>query len=322
MIRCSLGTAKVLGLKSVRIDALPTTAYFMIGKRCKYNCSFCAQARESEARADMLSRISWPEFNGENVMTSLASDGVQKDLQRICFQVVQDQAALEETKKWVKKVKIHCDTPICVSAGPKTLDEITELLSLGIDHVSIALDAATPDIFARIKDGSWEKRYSLLCSAAEKYPGHIATHLIAGLGESEEDMVLRFQDMTDRGITIALFAFTPVRGTAMEHVTAPDISTYRHLQAALYLIRTGKARADQFVFRQGQLVDFGIPFTELHDHLKNGEVYRTSGCQGCNRPYYNETPGRELYNFPKALSPKEVEKAWEQTIIGINRSST
>lgn len=173
-----------------------------------------------------------------------------------------------------------------------------------------------------MKDGSWEKRYSLLCSAAEKYPGQMATHLIAGLGESEQDMVLRFQDMADRGITLALFAFTPVRGTAMEHVTAPYIPIYRHLQVAHYLIRTGKARADQFIFRQGKLVDFGMSLTELHDNLENGEAYRTSGCQGCNRPYYNETPGQELYNFPQPLTPEEAEKAWEQTIIGIDWNIT
>ena len=34
MIRCSIGTAKVLGLKKLKVDALPTTAYLMVGERC------------------------------------------------------------------------------------------------------------------------------------------------------------------------------------------------------------------------------------------------------------------------------------------------
>lgn len=105
MIRCSIGTAKVLGLKKVRVDALPTTAYLMVGERCRFNCAFCAQARESSSRTDLLSRISWPQFQGESFLQGLVDPDAQTVLQRICFQVVQDKAALEDTKEWVKAVR-------------------------------------------------------------------------------------------------------------------------------------------------------------------------------------------------------------------------
>src|ERR1700687_2547165 len=105
MIRCSIGTAKVLGWKKLKVDALPTTAYLMVGERCQFNCAFCAQARESNARADLLSRISWPQFHGESFLQGLAQRDAKAVLQRICFQVVQDKVALEDTKEWVKAVK-------------------------------------------------------------------------------------------------------------------------------------------------------------------------------------------------------------------------
>lgn len=308
-IRCSLGTANVLGLKKIKADALPTTAYLMVGERCRFDCAFCAQARKSSARADLLSRVSWPKFEGEEVLEGLAFPEAQTVLQRICFQVVQDEVALEETKEWVKRVKTKSNLPVCVSAGPRTLEEVKELLDLGVDHISIALDAATPEIYAQTKDGSWVQRFRLLSEAAEKFPGKMATHLIVGLGELEEEMVRCIQTLYDRGITVALFAFTSVKGTRMEGTKPPEISHYRRIQVAHDLIRQGLGRVDEFDFQNGQVIDFNLSVDELQQ-TRGGEPFQTSGCTGCNRPYYNEIPGRELYNYPRPLTPHEVEAAW------------
>jgi len=336
MIRCSIGTAKVLGLKSIKVDALPTTAYLMAGEKCRFNCAFCAQARESSARADLLSRVSWPLFSREQVakrIEDLAGGGKEfpvggepaesdgTELQRICFQVVQDQEALKSVKTWVQELNQRTRLPICVSAGPQNLEEIAELLALGVDHVSIALDAATPAVFAQVKDGSWQQRYRLLMSGAARFPGHLATHLIVGLGETEEEMIRLLQELHDHGITVALFAFTPVRGTRLEQALPPPMPHYRRVQAAHFLIRNSLARVEQFSFArgkqreghpEGKLIDFGMPREELRPLLADGEAFRTSGCSGCNRPYYNETPGEELYNYPRPLTPAESETAWQR----------
>ncbi|KLU60486.1 biotin synthase [Peptococcaceae bacterium CEB3] len=377
MIRCSLGTAQVLGLKKVKVDALPTTAYLMIGEHCRFNCAFCAQARDSSARADLLSRVSWPAYEDAEVLGALDSraeradqDGTREGakvpgvfgvplslqgsgentgasavsgaagaplslqgsgentrasavsgvagsplssvLRRVCFQVVQDREALAEAKKWLGEVRKHSALPICVSAGPSSSEEVGELLRLGADHVSIALDAATAEVFARVKDGSWSARYELLRAAAQRYPGRIATHLIVGLGESEEDMVRRLAEMYQLGVTVALFAFTPVRGTRLESAGPPDIGQYRRVQAANYLLREHLADIAGFRFVGGRIEDFGMTRAELKDYLAGGEAFRTSGCEGCNRPYYNEVPGRELYNYPCPLTEAEKEGAWER----------
>ncbi|WP_407307492.1 radical SAM protein [Desulfosporosinus sp. SB140] len=311
MIRCSLGTAKVLGLKKVKVDALPTTAYLMVGERCRFNCAFCAQARESGARADLLSRVSWPNFSKDEFLQSLTASKAYNGLQRICFQVVQDRAALEEVKSLVKTVQNESQLPICVSAGPRTLEEVKELLELGVDHVSIALDAATPGVYARSKDGSWKERMDLLCKSAEMFPGHMATHLIVGLGESEEEMVHCLQILYDRGVTVALFAFTPVKGTRMEKVAQPEMTHYRRVQVAHDLIRNRLARFEDFRFENGQLISYGISASVL-EQQRGGVPFQTSGCTGCNRPYYNETPGEDLYNYPTPLSQEEIKKAWAQ----------
>ncbi|HZK56363.1 MAG TPA: radical SAM protein, partial [Desulfosporosinus sp.] len=84
---------------------------------------------------------------------------------------------------------------------------------------------------------------------------------------------------------------------------------YRRIQVAHDVIRTGLLGADNFRFRNGELTDFGISVEELQER-RGGEPFQTSGCSGCNRPYYNETPGEELYNYPKPLTVEEIEGAW------------
>ncbi|AFM42610.1 biotin synthase-related enzyme [Desulfosporosinus acidiphilus SJ4] len=316
MIRCSLGTAKVLGLKKVKVDVLPTTAYLMVGERCRFNCAFCAQARESGARADLLSRVSWPDYSKEVLLKGLHTSNTNNALQRICFQVVQDKEALAETKSLVKTVQSVTQLPICVSAGPRSIEEVKELLNLGVDHVSIALDAATPEIYARSKDGSWEERLNLLSESAEMFPGRMATHLIVGLGEREEDMIHCLQTLYDRGVTVALFAFTPVRGTRMEGISQPEISHYRRIQVAHDLIRNQLGRCEEFTFKQGRLMSYGTSVLEL-EGKRGGIPFQTSGCTGCNRPYYNEIPGEELYNYPRSLTQGEIERAWTQVREGL-----
>ena len=321
VIRCSIGTAKVLGLKNIKSDTLPTTAYLMVGEHCKFNCAFCAQARESGARTDMLSRVVWPEFRTNEVIQGLQTPEAQKVMRRVCLQVVQEGKALDETKSLVTIIKKERpNLPICVSAGPRSLEEIEELLRQGVDRVSLALDAATPEVFALSKDGSWESRYELLVEAACQFPGHIGTHLIVGLGESEEDMVKMIQDMYDRGITAALFAFTPVKGTRMGNSPKPALNHYRRIQAAHYLIRKNYARSEEFKFRDGKLTGFPLPLEKLRDCLAQGEAFQTSGCPGCNRPYYNESPGEELYNYPRPLTQEEVERSWQEVISGLEQT--
>jgi len=318
MIRCSVGTAKVLGLKNLKMDALPTTAYLMVGEHCKFNCTFCTQARESGASSNMLSRVVWPRFHINEVIQGLYTSEAQDIMRRICFQVVQDHKALEETKLLVKNMKNeHPHLPICVSAGPRSLEEIEDLLEQGVDRVSLALDAATPEVYAQTKDGSWKSRYELLVGAAYKFPGRIGTHLIIGLGESEEEMIKTIQDMVDHEISVALFAFTPVKGTRMENWPRPDLKQYRRIQAAHYLIRNKYARAEDFKFHEGQINSFALPQAQLWQYLSSGEAFQTSGCPGCNRPYYNDSPGEELYNYPRHLMPEEIKRCWEEVISGL-----
>ncbi len=316
MIKCSAGTAKVLGLKELKSDALPTTAYLMTGERCSNDCSFCPQAKYSGARADLLSRVTWPEYAREAVLDGVARAFEANSIKRSCFQVTNSKHALQETKVFLQDLQSKSPVPICVSCSVGTVQAVSELINQGADHVSIALDAACERIFVENKAGSWSQKYRLLQESAKEFPGRIATHLIVGLGETEEEMLRTVQEMVDLGVTIALFALTPIKGTRLEHGKPPAIDQYRRIQAARYLIQKGLDRFEKMCFEGGKLVRLGLSEEEWVNALADGEAFRTSGCPDCNRPYYNEKPGGLIYNYPKPLTLEQREQALRELNLG------
>ena len=317
--RVSSGTAAVLGLRALRMDAAPTTAYLMLGERCQRNCAFCAQARTSSAHQAALSRVIWPQFAAQQTAAAIAEAYAHGDIQRACFQVTSCAGHLAQTREAVACLASQADVPICVSVLAHTVQEVGELLEAGAQRVTLALDAATPEIYALTKHGDWERAVELLEACARAYPRHIGTHLIVGLGESEHDMALTIQRLTDLGITIGLFAFTPVAGTEYATRPAPPIDQYRRIQAMLWLCVHGHVHTDQMAFdAQGRIVDYGLPRSRLCALLQDGEAFRTPGCPGCNRPYYTERPGGTMYNYPRPLTPQEATQALS-LVLGDNR---
>ena len=65
----------------------------------------------------------------------------------------------------------------------------------------------------------------------------------------------------------------------------------------------------------GCLIGFGISERQLQEVIETGEPFVTSGCPGCNRPYYNEKPGGPIYNYPRQPLPDEIAELERQ--IGI-----
>jgi biotin synthase len=144
----------------------------------------------------------------------------------------------------------------------------------------------------------------------------ITTHLIVGLGESEKEMVEMIQKCVDMGVLPALFAFTPVAGTALENLKQPPIQQYRRIQLARHLIFHGNARAENMSFDEnGRITGFGVDKQTLKQVVGSGEPFGTSGCPDCNRPYYNEKPSGPIYNYPRPLSEKEIAKIFEELAL-------
>lgn len=312
-INVSIGTAAVLGLANVAMDTAPTTAYLMLGGRCAMDCGFCAQARSSQASALKLSRITWPEFDQAQTLMLLAQAVKRGDIRRCCLQVTVAEGYFQRTLEVIRAVRAICNVPVDAAILPRNMAQVEELLVAGIDHVGFGLDAACERVFQRVKGGHWVRSLSLIEETARRFPGHGAVHLIVGLGETEQEMAEMIQRMHDLGLIIGLFAFTPVRGTRMEGIAPPSLSTYRRLQVARYLIANNLARIEKFTFSPaGRLLSFNLP--HLPEILANGLAFQTSGCPDCNRPFYNERPGGPMYNYPQPLTAQQTKAAIEDVI--------
>jgi biotin synthase-related radical SAM superfamily protein len=310
-ISVSIGTAAVLGLAGIPMAVAPTTAYLMLGGRCLMNCAFCAQARDSRAGALSLSRVTWPEYELDMVVDRLADAAARGLVQRACLQVTVTADAFDGALQVLRAVKATCSLPFDIAILPNNLEQVSQLLAAGADHIGFGLDAACERVFRQVKGGLWVRSLRLIEETASAFPARIALHLIVGLGETEREMVERVQWAHDRGIAVGLFAFTPVRGTHLGDLPPPDMAVYRRMQAARWLIVHDAARAEEMAFSTaGQLVTLGrrVP--------KDGRAFETSGCPDCNRPYYNEQPGGPLYNYPRPLTSEEAERAIEEMEIG------
>ncbi len=339
-VNVSIGTAAVLGLADVRMDAAPTTAYLMLGGRCRMACAFCAQACTSSARAINLSRITWPPFYEREVLGHLSEAAARGDFRRLCLQVTVGQGYFRRTLELVEAVRGVCDLPVDAAILPRNVNQVETLLGAGVEHIGFGLDAACERVFRRVKRarpepspeplgfardklrrresrrGDWERNLKLVEEAAHRFPGHVAVHLIVGLGETEWEMAEMIQRMHDLGVLVGLFAFTPVRGTAMQDHPPPPLDTYRRMQVARHLISHDLTALEDFTFSaEGRLVSFGRP--DLEKTLANGVAFQTSGCPDCNRPFYNERPGGPMYNYPRPLTPAEALRAVaELAVVG------
>ena len=164
-IRVSIGTASCLGLNDMKLDAIPTTAYLMLfhqGK-CIANCAFCSQARESTSKSDRLSRIQWPKFDLLNVLAQFKNLKTSLPFKRICIQVINYPNFFYDLLYIVQEVRKITSLPISISCQPLKKDQIIKLYNLGVDRMGVPFDAATPDLFYKIKGKGnkspykWEK---------------------------------------------------------------------------------------------------------------------------------------------------------------------
>jgi len=316
--KISAGTAGVLGVNKVRSLVAPTTAYVMLGEKCCNNCQFCAQARDSQANNNLLSRITWQALQVQLAASGIADAYKTGKLRRACLQVVNSTDGFSAAVQAVGRLQTHSSIPVCVSSHIESVEQARCLIDAGAERICIALDAATPDIYTAVKDGDWQAKRELLRECSRAFPGRITTHLIVGLGETEEEMVDTLAALISDGITVGLFAFTPIRGTAMAERQPPPIGQYRRIQVACHLLKNDFDRA-VIQCAQGKIVGFSVPC--LSAGLTGGKAFETSGCPDCNRPFYNERPGGVMYNYPRKLTAEEFRRAVDECQLteGIER---
>ncbi|MHA1689913.1 MAG: radical SAM protein, partial [Promethearchaeota archaeon] len=289
-IRVSTGTAALLGLNLRKFKILPSTCYFMTyhESRCSANCGFCPQAREAKASLDKLSRIIWPVFSFDEVLNKMKKSRASSKIKRICLQVINYKNFLADVYEIIYNLKKITKIPISVALPPVSINALNELENLGVDRVGIALDCATPELFDKIKGKSakapysWENHMIMLKEALKIFPNRVSTHLIVGMGETEQDIITQIFQLKKMQVLVSLFAFTPIKGTQLENLEQPSLVTFRKIQLARYLIFNDNKTINDFIFNsKGKLIKIKINKEQLKEITDEGNAFLTTGCPGC-----------------------------------------
>ena len=297
MVRASIGTLAVLELRHIRMAAVPTTAYLMMSGRCTGDCAYCGQGRAVVGDHSHLARISWPEIGEDQLIEALvAHPGA---FQRVCFQTTASRGVLRQLLALVPKVHEASGVPISVSYRVTTFEEADRLFAAGVQRIGVAIDCCSERLYPKLRGGSLAASMSLVMGLAGRYPGRISTHLIVGLGEDEMEAAEVMLELHRAGVLVSLFAFTPVRGTAMEHDAPPALVSYRKLQLLLGLLDWQEEEPFNVGYDSRKSIHgFGLSEEAIRSFLLRHFVFVTHGCPGCNRPFYTEAPGGTMFNFP------------------------
>ena len=288
-MRLSYGSARFLGLIKSGPKLKMKTLYTMFGERCNFDCAYCAQAKTSFAPESMLSRVIWPKFGMGEIVNSVERS---HEVKRICLQVVSSSSAKQEAFEFLSRVR-NFGIPISASVRIFSLKEANEWFERGVERLGVATDVVSEKKYSQYRGGDFQKHMSLLGVLATEFPHKITTHAIVGLDESEKEMVEFIDRMHKLGISVGLFAFTPIKGTKLEKHSRPDLDSYRRIQVARYVLENGLTNLEDFSFSErGEITSYGIDVKRIP-----ASAFLTSGCPNCTRPYYNEDPNRESYNF-------------------------
>lgn len=302
---------------------------------CRANCAYCGLARHREAERDYADRnfirVDWPAVPMEKIVEIVARQGTKSPFHRMCISMITHPSSDADTvavlKAWTARID-PSHIPVSILSNPTTMQkaDVAKLKDLGAEIFTVALDAATPDIFERTRGKAvnsphrWNKYWEILDDARDIFgSGKFGVHLIAGMGETEEDMLNVVQKVFDMGGHSHMFSFFPEQGSLMDHLPATPRGQWRRVQLGRYLIDYRGVRVDHMRFENGVVTDFGLPQAELDAVIDAGIAFRTSGCPGkfaddisaCDRPY-GDSPPSDIASFPFQPNKRDIAKVRTQ----------
>ncbi|MBV1701845.1 MAG: radical SAM protein [Hyphomicrobiales bacterium] len=311
---------------------------------CRANCAYCGLARHREADRDYADRnfirVDWPAVPMAQIIDIVAKDGAKSPFHRMCISMITHPRSDDDTfsvlKAWTDKIDPKA-IPVSILSNPTTMQraDVARLKDMGADIFTVALDAATPEIFDATRGKgvnsphSWRKYWEILEDARDIFgPQKFGAHIIVGMGETEYDSLSLIQRIVDMGGHSHMFCFFPEKGSLMDHLPATPRDQWRRVQLGRYLIDYAGGRVEQMRFdEQGRVIDFGMSQSELDPIIDKAVAFRTSGCPGkvaedisaCDRPY-GDSPPSNIASFPFQPNKADVTKIRRQLAIPRTRN--
>lgn len=339
-VQLSTAAAMTLGLMPGRMHRCACTRCLNLlltyPEGCRANCAYCGLARHREAERDYADRnfirVDWPAVPMEQVVDIVARDGEATPFHRMCISMIThprtDRDTVAVLKAWTARIPPE-RVAISILSNPTTMsrDDVKELHGLGVDIFTVALDAATPELFDRTRGKgvqsphTWAKYWEILDDARDIFgPKKFGAHIIVGMGETEHQALTLVQRLVDLGGHSHMFCFFPEKGSLMDHLPATPRDQWRRVQLARYLIDYCGVRVERMGFDEnGRVTDFGLPAGKVDAVIDSGIAFRTSGCPGkfaddisaCDRPY-GDSPPSNIASYPFQPNKTDLRKIRRQ----------
>ncbi len=306
---------------------------------CRANCAYCGLARHREADRDYADRnfirVDWPAVPMTEIVDIVAQDPDNSPFHRMCISMITHPRSEDDTftilRQWTDKIDPEA-IPVSILSNPTTMtrEDVQQTRDLGADIFTVALDAATREVFDHTRGKGvqsphkWSKYWEIMLDAKDIFGAKkFGAHIIVGMGETEYEVLHLVQDLVDLGGHSHMFCFFPEQGSLMDHLPATPRDQWRRVQLARYLIDYRDVRVDHMRFDElGRVVDYGIAEAELSDIIDAGIAFRTSGCPGkfqddisaCDRPY-GDSPPSDIASYPFQPQEKDTRKIRKQLAI-------
>ncbi|MFW9874167.1 MAG: radical SAM protein [Candidatus Thorarchaeota archaeon] len=181
----------------------PNQAFINITSECIYNCSFCATPELDIARKG-CSIERWIELilahANNSAMESVAiTSGVRSSPHETVLEMVR---IIEGIREKLPKI------PIGVEPYVTENEDIDLLFEAGATELKINIETPNKDIFDKVCPGmAYEKIYDVLEYAVSVFgKNNVCSNLIVGLGETDEELVSKVEELAKIGVVANLRA--------------------------------------------------------------------------------------------------------------------
>jgi len=191
----------------------------------KTSCQFCAIEESLENDKTIAHKM--PDQLAEVAKAAVELDGVTQMIMTTGTPKGTDRGAsvlLESTRA----VRAVVDIPIQVQCEPPAEDHwFQDLKDAGADALGMHLEAVSDRVRQDIMPGKATvpmSRYISAYKAAVKVfgVGNVSTYILAGLGDTEEEILTVSEELIELGVYPFVVPFVPIRGTPMEDHKPPS----------------------------------------------------------------------------------------------------
>ncbi|NET47906.1 MAG: MSMEG_0568 family radical SAM protein [Merismopedia sp. SIO2A8] len=212
-------------------------------------CQFCAIEKSLDAGRTIARKT--PEQLAEVAEAAVRLDGVKHMIMTTGTPNSSDRGAAY-LAECARAVKAQVDLPIQAQCEPP--DDFIwfeKMKAAGIDSLGMHLEAADPEVRARIMPGKAEVPLSHYFKAFEAAVavfgwGQVSTYLLAGLGDSLDTLVEVSDRLINLGVYPFVVPFVPITDTPLAHHPAPssDFMFALYQQVGALLKQSGMSSAD------------------------------------------------------------------------------